>query len=129
MSKITGIGGVFLNINTDTKELLKWYKDVLELDVSEYGINFLEPNLMTLITFDRTSQDQAILNFAVDDLEDYIKKLKEKGVEIYKEIENFDFGSFARIKDIAGNVIELCQLKAEIYRDMVQKEVEEYKKK
>lgn len=126
MSKITGIGGVFLNINTDTKKLLKWYRDVLELDVSEYGINFLQPNLMTLITFDRTSNDQAILNFAVDDLEDYMAKLKEKGVEIYREIEKLPFGAFARIKDIAGNIIELCELNEGEYKDMVYKEIKEF---
>jgi len=121
MSRILGIGGVFLNINTDTKKLLKWYRDVLELDVSEYGINFLEPNLMTLLTFDRKSDDQAILNFAVDDLEDYMAKLVEKDVEVYKEIECLPFGSFARIKDIAGNIIELCELNEGEYKIWLKK--------
>lgn len=128
MAKITGIGGVFLNVDADTKELLKWYRDVLELDVSEYGINFTEPNLMTLITFDRKSDDQAMLNFAVDNLIDYIAMLNEKGVELHKEIESLAFGRFARIKDIAGNVIELCELNESAYREMVQKEIEKFNK-
>lgn len=29
MSKITGIGGVFLNVVGDTKKLLDWYHDIL----------------------------------------------------------------------------------------------------
>ena len=129
MSRILGIGGVFLNINTDTKKLLEWYRDVLELDVSGYGINFLEPNLTTLVTFDRKSDDQAILNFAVDNLEDYMAKLIEKDVEVYKEIENLTFGKFASIKDTAGNVIELCELNDDEYKDMVKKEIREFGEK
>lgn len=37
MSKITGIGGVFLNVVGDTKKLLYWYQDVLGLDIAELG--------------------------------------------------------------------------------------------
>ena len=127
MSKITGIGGVFFNLNTDTKKLLEWYRDVLEVDTSEYGVNFLQPNLMTLITFNHQGKDQAILNFAVDDIDDYVEKLRAKGVEIHKETVSYPFGKFAQIKDIAGNVLELCQLNEEEYKAMVQKEIEEFK--
>jgi len=128
MSRITGIGGVFLNLDTDTKQLLKWYSEVLELDVSEYGIiNFLEPNLMTLITFNRKLDDEAILNFAVDDLKDFVYKLKDKDVEIYKDVETYPFGKFAQIKDISGNIIELCQLNEDKYVTMVQEEIKQFK--
>jgi len=127
MAKITGLGGVFLKSGNDSKELLKWYRDVLELDVSEYGINFLEPNLMTLITFGRKSDSEAVLNFTVDDLEEFIDKLKNKGVTVRKEITEYEFGSFAQVEDAAGNVIELCRLDEEKYRQIVQIEVEEFK--
>jgi len=129
MSRITGIGGVFLNLDTDTKQLLKWYSDVLGLDVSDYGINFLEPNLMTLITFNRKPDDEAILNFAVDDLDDYVDKLKDKDVEVHKEVDTYPFGKFAQIKDIAGNIIELCQLNDDKYAAMVQEEIKQFKDK
>ena len=79
MAKITGLGGVFLKSADDDKELLKWYRDVLELDVSEFGINFLEPNLITLITFSKKGENEAVLNFAVDDLDGFLQKIKGKG--------------------------------------------------
>ena len=128
MSKIKGICGVFLKLDTDTKKLLKWYKDVLELDVSEYGINFLEPNQLTLITFDRKADDEAKLNFTVDDLEAYIIKIEAKGVKIHKQIETYPFGKFAQIIDEAGNIIELCQLDEKKYSEMVRKEIEAFDK-
>lgn len=125
MSKITGIGGVFLNIDTDTEKLLKWYKDVLELDTSEYGINILEPNKFTLITFNR-SENEAILNFTVDDIEAFADKLKKKNVVIHKALDTYDYGKFLQIKDIAGNIIELWEPVEDSYKDMVTKEIKEH---
>ena len=29
MAKITGLGGVFLEMSGDTKKLMEWYRDVL----------------------------------------------------------------------------------------------------
>ncbi len=127
MSKITGLGGVFLKSADDDKELLKWYRDVLELDVSEFGINFLEPNLITLITFSKKGENEAVLNLAVDDLDGFLQKLKGKGVQIYKETQSYPFGAFAQIKDPSGNVVELCQINREEYKKMTQKEIEEFK--
>ena len=46
----------------------------------------LKPNLFTLISFDR-DENEAILNFTVDDIEDFADKLKKKNVIIHKDIE------------------------------------------
>lgn len=126
MAKITGLGGVFLKIDTDTQKLYSWYEEVLELDVTDYGLNFLKPSVLTLVTFDAEATE-AILNFSVDDLDGFIKKLSLKGVELYKEVETFSYGKFAQIKDLAGNVIELWEPFVDKYVDVVQKEVQEYK--
>lgn len=126
MSKITGVGGIFFNINTDTKELLKWYNEVLELDVSEYGVNILRPNIFTLISFNR-SENEAILNFTVDDIEEFSDKLKRKNVTIHKALDTYKYGKFLQIKDIAGNIIELWEPVEGFYKDMVAKEINEYK--
>ena len=40
MAKINGIGGVFLNLEGNEKVLRDWYRDVLGVMVSEYGVNF-----------------------------------------------------------------------------------------
>jgi len=127
MAKITGLGGVFLPTPNDTKELLQWYKNNLGLDISDFGINFLLPNETTLITFSNKNDD-AILNFSVDNLEEFLHELKEKNVEIHQDIENFDFGSFARIKDPFGSIIELAQINKEAYIKMTKKEIADYNK-
>lgn len=127
MAKITGIGGVFLNVTGDAKKLLDWYHDVLNLDVSSYGVNFLDPNSLTLITFDSKNEGQTVLNFSVDSLADYLEMLRSKGVKIVQEMQVFDFGKFARIEDALGNQVELSELVEERYRAMVEKEIADYR--
>lgn len=125
MSKITGIGGVFLNVVGDTKKLLDWYHDVLGLDITEFGINFLVPNKFTLITFDNEEPAKFVLNFTVDNLDDFIATLKSKGVKILQEIEVYEYGKFARIEDILGNKVELWEPVDEAYIKMVETEIEQ----
>ena len=126
MAGITGIGGVFLNLDTDIQQLHRWYRDMLGLDVSEYGINLNVSNAITLLTFNQV-EDGAILNFAVDDLVEFMDQLRVKGVHVHREIIEQSFGMFAQIKDIAGNIIELSQLDEEKYRGMVEEEIEQYR--
>ncbi|QVK16753.1 VOC family protein [Mycoplasmatota bacterium] len=128
MSKITGIGGVFLNISGDTKKLLKWYNDVLGLNITEYGINFLAPNKLTLITFDNKEHGNSFLNFTVDNLDHYMETLKAKGVKIIQEISVFEYGKFAQIEDILGNRVELWEPFEEEYIKMVEKEITDFNK-
>lgn len=128
MGKITGLGGVFLKLNTDTLQLLKWYKEYLGLDVTDFGVNFLEAKAMTLLTFERGDND-AILNFAVEGIEDFIEELKGKGVTFHKELQTYPYGKFAQIIDVADNVIELCELEQAYYKDMVEKEIADFSSK
>lgn len=125
MAKITGLGGVFLNLHGDQQALLRWYKDVLGLDVSEYGINLFADQAATLLCFCRGNND-AILNFNVDDLPAFMEQLTVRGVEVVQDIIEYPYGLFAQIKDIGGNVIELCQLDMATYRAMVEDEVREF---
>lgn len=125
MSKITGIGGVFLNVVGDTKKLLDWYHDVLGLDITEFGINFLVPNKFTLITFDNEEPAKFVLNFTVDNLDDFIATLKSKDVKILQEIEVYEYGKFARIEDVLGNKVELWEPVDEAYIKMVETEIEQ----
>lgn len=125
MSKITGIGGVFLNVVGDTKKLLDWYHEVLGLDITEFGINFLVPNIFTLITFDNEEPAKFVLNFTVDNLDDFIATLKSKDVKILQEIEVYEYGKFARIEDVLGNIVELWEPVEEAYIKMVETEIEQ----
>lgn len=128
MAGIVGIGGIFLPQTDDNKRLLKWYQDVLSMHVTEYGINILKQEVDTLITFHRSDEEGYMLNFVVEDIDEYLEMLKLKAVEI-KDFKTYDYGKFAHIYDPFGNVIELCELNKEIYKDMVAKEIEAYKNK
>lgn len=129
MSKITGIGGVFLDISGDTKRLLNWYHEMLGLDITEYGINFLTPNKFTLITFDNKDPGKAMLNFTVDNLDGFMEALENKGVKVIQETKTQGYGKFAQIEDILGNVIELWEPFDDNYIRMVEEEIEDVKKK
>lgn len=129
MAKITGIGGVFLNEVSDVAKLLDWYQDVMGLDVTEYGINFPDQKGMPLITFHRKADEAVMLNFAVEDLEGFCQILKDKGVQFKGEMETFHYGKFVRIFDPLEREIELCELNEKVYREMVMKEIEDYKSK
>lgn len=127
MASITGIGGIFTKVNYDPKKLLDWYHDILGLEVSEFGINFLTPNETTLITFEE-GQGPTTLNFSVDDLETFMTELKSKGVKVHHDIKEHDYGKFAQILDPMGQIVELAEIKKEQYIGMVNKEVDDYRK-
>ena len=128
MGKITGLGGVFLELSGDTKKLMDWYRDVLGVDTTEYGINFLEPNKFTIISFnDCDGAEKTVLNFTVDDLGEFMESLKKKNVKVLQDIETYDYGKFARIEDVLGGIIELWEPFDEEYIKMVEKEIKEYK--
>lgn len=128
MSKITGIGGVFLKVSGDTKKLLNWYHEILGLDITEYGINFLGPNKFTLITFDNKESSKTVLNFTVDNLDNFLEKLKNNNVKIIQEIKVYEYGKFAQIEDVIGNTIELWEPFDNNYVKMVEKEIDDFSK-
>ena len=128
MAKVTGIGGVFLKHIEESQKLIKWYEEILDITVSEYGLSFLEPNVFTLITFNRKSDNEAILNFTVDNLDELMRELKEKDVEITSEVKEYSYGKFSQIKDVLGNVIELWEPYPKEYFKMVEEESKKYKK-
>lgn len=127
MAKITGIGGVFLNVSHEVKKLLIWYNEILGLETTEYGINFLQPNELTLITFTQ-GEGNAALNFTVDHIEEFLNELKSKGVHIEQDVIDYDYGKFAQIRDPFNNLIELWEPKHENYKKMVKGEIQEFNK-
>lgn len=124
MAKITGLGGAFFDTLGEMESLLTWYKEVLGLKVTEYGIN-IQSNQHTLITLKKMSND-AYINFTVDNLDQYVKGLKQKGVTMIKEIKEYPYGKFCQIEDLHGNVIELFEIYKEAYEAMVSEEIANY---
>jgi predicted enzyme related to lactoylglutathione lyase len=50
-----------------------------------------------------------MINYRVEDLEGLVEALKNEGVTVVDEIEQFEYGKFVHIMDIEGNKIELWE--------------------
>jgi predicted enzyme related to lactoylglutathione lyase len=117
MTRVTGVGGVFLRA-ADPEKLYAWYEEHLGIKRTEGGFVFFSegPREMTVLAFfpqdtkyfGRTEQ-QAMLNLRVDDLDAALGKLQAAGAEIDPKREDHDYGRFAWFNDLEGNRVELWQ--------------------
>ena len=64
-------------------------------------------------TYFSPSEKQFMFNYRVENLVELLKVLKEEGVTIVGEIEEFPYGKFGWIMDPEGNKIELWEPKDE----------------
>jgi catechol 2,3-dioxygenase-like lactoylglutathione lyase family enzyme len=120
---ITGVGGIFLK-SKDPKALARWYRDVLGIPLEPWGGAILKydapghPPALTWNAFPSTTDYMApstrefMIDFAVDDLDAFLARLKEKGVTVLKTEDGGPTGKFAWILDPDGTKIELWQPKA-----------------
>ena len=118
--RITGIGGIFV-VSKDPKALAAWYRDVLGISVEPWGgATFRSdatghPPVAAWTAFPEgesylaPSQRDFMLDFAVDDLDAFLARLKAKGVTILKRDDSDPTGKFAWILDPDGTKIELWQ--------------------
>lgn len=116
---ITGLGGVFVT-SKDPKALAAWYRDVLGIKLESWGGAILRYDApghppMALWNAMPANSDEIVpshrefmINFAVDDLDAFIARLKVMGVTILKREED-QTGKFASILDPDGTKIELWQ--------------------
>jgi hypothetical protein len=123
MAKITGIGGMFLKTEHDHGEIRKFYSEKLGLLENEYGLSIISDTNLTLITLEKGNDKFPYLNLTVDNMDEMIKELKEKKVEVVKEPIEYSYGKFATIKDNLGNLIELWEPYREEYLKMVDEEI------
>lgn len=119
---VTGVGGVFFKAK-DPKALAVWYRDVLGLPMEAWGGAALRydapkhPPVLTWNAFpDSTryfapSTSAFMINYAVDDMNAVLARLRAKGVEILKQDDSDTNGHFAWILDPEGNKIELWEPK------------------
>jgi predicted enzyme related to lactoylglutathione lyase len=122
MSKVTGIGGVFFKAQ-DPKKLMEWYHQHLGIEFNHGFIEFKWADDPAHATYASTtfaifkedspnfepSSKPFMVNFRVSDLRALLAELKENGVSILGEMEEYDFGRFGRIMDPEGNKIELWE--------------------
>ena len=119
---VTGIGGVFFKAK-DPKALAAWYRDVLGLPLQPWGGAVLRydapghPSAAAWSAFPAStayfapSISDFMIDYAVDDLDALLTRLRGKGVPIVKQSEADENGRFAWILDPEGNKIELWEPK------------------
>jgi len=119
---ITGVGGLFVR-SKDPKALAAWYRDVLGVKLEPWGGATFKadapshPAVLVWSPFPETTKYMApstrefMIDFAVDDLDAFLARLKEKGVVVIKRDSSPD-GDFAWILDPDGTKIELWQARA-----------------
>jgi Lactoylglutathione lyase and related lyases len=122
MARITGIGGIFFK-SPDPAKLAAWYREVLGLDVQDWGGALIKSDdparpdcavwspFAADTTYYQPSVREFMLNFAVDDLDAMVASLEAKGVSILGRMEE-EQGRFAWILDPDGTKIELWEPKS-----------------
>lgn len=122
MKRVTGIGGIFFK-SEDPQKMREWYGKHLGLDVSEWGATFRWRSLEEPGKIGRTewsamkkdtdyflpSEKQFMFNYRVENLVALLEVLKEEGVQVVGEIQEYEFGKFGWIMDPEGNKIELWE--------------------
>ena len=120
--RITGVGGIFVR-SKDPKALAAWYRDVLGIAMERFGgamLRYDAPGHPPAVVWSGFKQDTAyfepstrefMIDFAVDDLDAFVARLKRHGVAILKRDDSDPSGSFAWIMDPDGTKIELWQPK------------------
>ena len=116
--RITGVGGVFVT-SKDPKALSAWYRDVLGIHVESWGgamLRYDAPGHPPMVVWNAFAEKDAYLkpstrdfmiNFAVDDLDAFLRRIEAKGVKVLKRDDSDPSGSFAWILDPDGTKIEL----------------------
>lgn len=113
---IKGFGGIFWRTrNLDAVK--KWYSEVLKIEIENWNGTLIKPPLgnVTIFSFFAgndsyfPAEQQVMLNFQVDDLNETIKHLEQIGVPLAKEKEVSEFGKFIWIEDPDGRLVELWE--------------------
>lgn len=120
MKRVTGIGGVFFK-SENPNAIKNWYKNHLGLNTDDYGCTFWwkdkqgndastqwSPFKEDAAYFEPSKKD-FMMNYRVDDLKALLEVLKEEGVTVVGDIQEFDYGKFGWILDPDGNKVELWE--------------------
>jgi predicted enzyme related to lactoylglutathione lyase len=119
MARITGLGGVFIKSH-DPKALSGWYRDKLGIVIEDWGGALLKrsdqsPPQAVWSPFEEGTQYFApstrdvMINFAVDDLDGFLKQIETKGVKALGRMDTDPNGKFAWVLDPDGTKIELWE--------------------
>ena len=118
MQRVSGIGGLFFRAN-DPEALGRWYAEHLGVDQVPQSYEQRPwqqqagPTVFAAFPADTDYfGDQRVgwmINFRVDDLDAMTQQLRDKGIAVDVDSEEYPNGRFARLHDPEGNPIELWQ--------------------
>jgi catechol 2,3-dioxygenase-like lactoylglutathione lyase family enzyme len=120
--RVTGVGGVFFKAK-DPKALAAWYRDALGLPLEAWGGAVLRhdapqhPPALAWNAFPAStdyfapSTGEFMINYAVDDMDAVLTRLRAQGVAILKRDDDDANGRFAWVLDPEGNKLELWEPK------------------
>lgn len=124
MKRVTGLGGVFFK-TSDPQKMKDWYQQHLGMKMDAYGHTFqwleLDHREATTpastiwspfkndSTYFSPSEKPFMLNYRVENLVELLKVLREEGVTIVGEMQEYSYGKFGWILDPDGNKIELWE--------------------
>lgn len=128
--KVLGVGGIFFKCKNPDK-INEWYSNNFGFQTDDYGTMFEsksveEPDRNLFLQWApfpkdtkhfSPSEKEFMINYIVDDIEAVVKTLKENGVTILDDIEEYDYGKFVHIMDPEHNKIELWEPKQEFVKD------------
>ena len=121
MARVLGIGGLFFK-SKDPGALANWYRDVIGLEVQDWGGVVFSPEAMAAqpgaasvfspfaadTTYFEPSTRDFMINLAVDDLDGVLASCAQHGVDA-NVLPDQPNGRFAHILDPEGTKIELWQ--------------------
>jgi len=130
MKRVTGLGGIFFK-SKDPEKSREWYHKHLGLTIDEHGSIFEWRNtdapdqraytvwspFAKDTTYFAPSGKEFMVNYRVENLEKLLEALRQEGVEVVGEMEEFDYGKFAWILDLEGHKIELWEPKDVVFTD------------
>ena len=120
IKRVTGLGGFFFK-SENPDAIKEWYKDRLGLPVDAYVCSFQWKDkdgndgstqwspFSKDTNYFKPSEKQFMMNFRVDNLVALLEVLREEGVTIVGEMEEYEYGKFGWIMDPEGNKIELWE--------------------
>ena len=121
MSRVTGIGGIFIKAKEPAK-LQDWYKQHLGIDVQVWGGTSFRwvdsagnPTAGTTAWMIGDGENFApsdapfMVNYRVTDLFALLTALRAEGCEVLEKTEESEYGKFGWLMDPEGSKIELWQ--------------------
>jgi predicted enzyme related to lactoylglutathione lyase len=120
MARVTGIGGIFLRAK-DRAALSAWYRDQLGLPVHEWHgavFRLADAGAQTSSVWSLFPPDTkhfgpgdqtCMVNFAVDDLDGILSRLRAAGSPVDDKVHEDEFGRIGWVTDPEGNRVELWQ--------------------